>query len=166
MRPRPIVVPAQIGARHPRPHLGRKFLAVQELISRSRQLKESKDGFSHGLPRLPTRPLPSPRPLAADLTKLKLKPILLVLLVALVALGLARHLAGPALAHLQLLLEMTHGLSFARRAYHFPSANSFNAWLSSDRSATSRFSRAFSSFKALYSRTVSTSAPPYSFCHR
>ena len=116
-----------------------------------------------------SHPMSSTGPLSADLPKLTPKPVLLGVIVRLVALGapgLAHHLAGPALAHLQLLLEMTHGLSFARRAYHFPSANSFNAWLSSDRSATSRFSRAFSSFKALCSRTVSTSAPPYSFCHR
>src|SRR5690606_10664803 len=61
---------------------------------------------------------------------------------------------------------MAHRLPLARRAYHFPSASSLSAWMSSTCSATRRLSRAFSSFMALYSLTVSTSAPPYCFCRR
>jgi hypothetical protein len=61
---------------------------------------------------------------------------------------------------------MSNCLPFAGRTYHFPSANSSNAWLSRDRSATNCFNRAFASFRALNSCTVSRSAPQYFPCQR
>ncbi|MBK9139067.1 MAG: cation:proton antiporter [Verrucomicrobia bacterium] len=76
--------------------------------------------------------------------------VFLTLTSLLLAPRLTHHFAGPALAQLQLPLERSHRLAFPRRAYHFPSSSSFNATLSSDRSATSFLSLAFSSFKALF----------------
>ena len=96
--------------------------------------------------------------------------------------GLRDHLAGPALAPIQVVLQMQDRLTFALRAHHVASAlrrcpegclrqsvslrsapptSSLSIALSKALSATIRLSRPLSFSSSLSRLTVSSRAPPY-----
>ena len=81
--------------------------------------------------------------------------------------GLIDHPAGPALRDCgQHPLDVLHALAAIGRAQKFPSAASFRICLSSARSATVQFSRAFSCSSLLSRFARSRLSPPYSRRHR
>src|SRR3990172_8220785 len=72
------------------------------------------------------------------------------------------HLAGPALRHLPRRLRFLHRLLAARRAHHFPRNVSSRICLSRVRSATSFFSRPFSTCSSLIFFASFSFLPPVS----
>src|SRR3990172_13038396 len=76
------------------------------------------------------------------------------------------HLAGPALRHLPRRLRFFHRLLSARRAHHFPRNVSSRICLSRVRSATSFFSRPFSTCSSLSCLASLPFIPPYWFRQR
>src|SRR5215831_7603535 len=61
---------------------------------------------------------------------------------------------------------IVHDDPFLRRPHHVFDSTSCSITLSNDKSATKRFSLAFSSWSCLNSRTCSDSSPAYRFFHR
>ena len=74
--------------------------------------------------------------------------------------------ARPSLGDLEPSLKFGHRRTLPRRAYQFPEATCFSIWLSSDRSATSCFSRRFSSSRSFSRFASSDFIPPYWFRQR
>lgn len=80
--------------------------------------------------------------------------------------GLAKHPAGPTLAHIQFALHPVDRQPTTRRAQKFGLAASRRIALSSSASASSCLSRAFSCSSSLKRLAWSTFKPPYSFRQR
>ncbi|KOT21990.1 hypothetical protein DM52_2239 [Burkholderia mallei] len=68
--------------------------------------------------------------------------------------------AGAALGDVDLLPNRQHCFAFGLRAQGFPLTTTFNASISSIASASSFFSRAFSTSRSLSRRASETSMPP------
>src|SRR5215469_4147692 len=78
----------------------------------------------------------------------------------------SRHMAGTPLAHPVGRVQILHHRAAPRRRHHFFESTSCSIVLSSVSSATSRFSRAFSSCSCLHWRIWSVSSPLYCFFQR
>lgn len=77
----------------------------------------------------------------------------------------SQHKTRPPLAHAVVGTDMGNGTPHSRGRHHFFAATSFRMALSSMASASSFFSRAFSSSSAFSRRASETSSPPYLAFH-